>query len=164
MHLIVAMGVSGSGKSTVGVALAERLGGAFVDGDDLHPAANVAKMASGHALTNADRAPWLDKVGRTFAEATEATVIACSALKRIYRDRIRHAAGRAVTFVHLDGPRDILAQRMNSRPGHFMPAALLDSQIATLEPPGAGERAVTVSIVQPPERVVAEALRGIRAF
>ncbi len=159
--LVVVMGVSGCGKSTVGAALAEQLDGVFIDGDDLHPPDNVAKMAGGHALTDADRVPWLDRVGQELSAGEGPVVIACSALKRAYRDRIRHAAGRIVTFVHLCGPREILARRLNARPGHFMPPALLDSQIATLEPIESDERAVTVSIVQPPAQIVVDARRKI---
>ena len=139
------MGVSGSGKSTIGAALATRLGIRFEDADDLHPAANVAKMAAGIALTDDDRAPWLALVGAELAAASGGLVIACSALKRVYREAIL-AAAPATRFVFLDGSRGLLESRMRHRHGHFMPASLLDSQLATLEPLAADEPGVTVSL------------------
>lgn len=129
---IVVMGPSGSGKSLVGAALAARLGARFVDGDDLHPASNIAKMRAGAPLSDADREPWLDIVGATLAREHSSIVIACSALRRAYRDRIR-AAGAGVAFVELVVDAPDLRLRM-SRREHFMPTALLDSQLATLEP------------------------------
>jgi gluconokinase len=151
----VVMGVSGCGKSSVGSALAARLGGICVDGDDLHSSANVAKMSVGIPLTDADRWPWLDKVGQYLALAQDTALIGCSALKRIYRDRIREAVGAPVCFIHLTGARQTILRRMQARPDHFMPPALLDSQYATLEPPGPDERAITVDIGQPLNAVVA---------
>jgi carbohydrate kinase (thermoresistant glucokinase family) len=137
--LVVVMGVSGAGKSTVGIALADLLGVRFVDADALHPPANVAKMAAGTPLTDADRWPWLDLVATTFMDANETgLVVACSALKRAYRDRIR-AAAPAVLFMHLTVPRPALDARVAGRPDHFMPASLLDSQLETLEPLEPGE-------------------------
>jgi carbohydrate kinase (thermoresistant glucokinase family) len=140
---MVVMGVSGCGKSSVGIALAQALGARFIDGDDLHPLANKTKMAAGIPLDDDDRWPWLDLVGSALAddrlesidgsERFSGTVIACSALKRKYRERILAAAPGTV-FVHLDGPKELLAERMGSRGEHFMPLALLDSQLATLEP------------------------------
>lgn len=141
------MGVSGCGKSSVGEGLAERLHIPYRDGDDLHPPANVDKMRAGIPLTDADRWPWLDRVAETLR--TEAPVIVgCSALRRAYRDRIRAGAGGPVRFVHLTGARDVIAARMARRTGHYMPLSLLDSQIATLEPPGPDE-AITVDIDRP---------------
>lgn len=138
------MGVSGAGKSTVGIAIAEKLGVGFTDADSLHPAANVAKMAAGTPLTDADRWPWLDLVGRALADAgDDGLVIACSALKRSYRDAIR-AAAPAARFVHLVVPRAVLGDRVASRPAHFMPASLVDSQLETLEPLEADEPGVLV--------------------
>ena len=138
------MGVSGAGKSTVGIAIAEKLGVNFADADALHPASNVAKMAAGTPLTDADRWPWLDLVGRALADAGDAgLVVACSALKRSYRDAIRAAAPSA-RFVHLVVPRTVLGDRVASRPGHFMPASLVDSQLETLEPLEADEPGVFV--------------------
>lgn len=150
----VVMGVSGCGKSSVGAAVAEALGARFIEGDALHPAANLRKMARGEPLTDADRAPWLDAVGAALGAAGPPAVIACSALKRAYRDRIAARAGGPVTFLHLAGSREVIGARMQARRGHFMPPSLLDSQFAALEPPGADERAVTVDVDQPFERVV----------
>ena len=138
------MGVSGAGKSAVGIALAELLGSEFRDADSLHPATNVAKMAAGTPLTDLDRWPWLDLVGRALAGAPDTgLVVACSALKRSYRDAIR-AAAPAVRFVHLVVPRTVLGERVAGRPGHFMPASLVDSQLETLEALGADESGVIV--------------------
>jgi len=147
---VVVMGVSGSGKSTVGALLAERLGVPFVDGDALHPATNVAKMAAGIPLTDDDRWPWLDAVGERLAHSP--VVVACSALRRAYRDRLRAAAPGA-RFVLLDGTRELLAERMHERtasqPDHFMPLALLDSQLATLELPEPDEHVLVYDIAAP---------------
>lgn len=159
---IVVMGVSGSGKSTVGAALARHFGVAFRDADEFHPAANVAKMSAGTPLTDEDRWPWLDAIGAALAQAGRegrGIVVGCSALKRIYRDRLRAAARRPLVFVHLTGSRVTLAKRMQTRKGHFMPASLLDSQLATLEPPGPDEGAITVSVEQPVAKVVDAVLR-----
>lgn len=133
-RVVVVMGVSGSGKSTVGAALADRLGVPFADGDDLHPAANIAKMAAGRPLTDGDRGPWLEAVGHWLAgHAGSGGVITCSALKRCYRDLLRSFAPGA-DLVHLHGRPDVIARRQAARPGHFMPPSLLESQFATLEP------------------------------
>lgn len=150
------MGVSGCGKSTVGAALAERLGGTYVDGDDLHPAENIAKMSIGTPLQDTDRWPWLDRVGEALASRQETSIIGCSALKRTYRDRIRTNVAEPVLFIHLSGTREEIAMRMRNRPGHFMPASLLDSQFAALEPPTLGEYAVTVAIDQPLVEILQE--------
>jgi gluconokinase len=155
---VVVMGVSGSGKTTVGAALADALRLPFVDGDALHPAANVAKMAAGIPLDDADRAPWLDAVGAVLAAGP--VVVACSALRRVYRDRLRLAAPELL-LVFLDGSREVLAQRMAARPGHFMPASLLDSQLATLERPDPDERPVTVDIAAPVPDIVASLMERI---
>jgi carbohydrate kinase (thermoresistant glucokinase family) len=164
--LIVVMGVSGSGKTTVGRALAAELGVPFVDADDLHPAANVAKMAAGHPLTDDDRWPWLARVGGELAQAKNTgLVIACSALKHAYRAAILSAEPRA-RFVDLEGSRDLLASRMAHRGGHFMPPSLLDSQLATLEPLAANEPGVTVSLdslAKPPE-LAAQAAAALSAL
>jgi carbohydrate kinase (thermoresistant glucokinase family) len=162
-HHIVVMGVAGCGKSTVGAALAERLGAGFLDGDSLHPQANIDKMAAGTPLNDDDRAPWLAEIGRRFPASESSLVIACSALKRSYRDIIRDA-DPSVVFVHLQGTRELLDARMKSRPGHFMPPSLLDSQLATLEILQNDEAGVVVDIAQPVEDIVNEvdsALAGL---
>jgi gluconokinase len=152
---IVIMGVAGSGKTVVGSALAGRLGVPFRDADEFHPAANVAKMSSGVPLDDEDRWPWLEAIGAAIRDTRGGIVVACSALKRIYRDRIIGVAGRAVTFVYLDGDGATLAKRLGGRKGHFMPASLLDSQLATLEPPAADENAIVASI-EPPVATIVE--------
>lgn len=141
---LVIMGVSGCGKSSVGEALSRRLGIPYFDGDDLHTANAVAKMRRGEPLTDADRWPWLDRVAQVLHDRAP-VIVGCSALKRAYRDRIRAGAGGAVTFVHLAGSRDLIAARMATRAGHYMPLTLLDSQFAALEPPGPDE-AITVDV------------------
>lgn len=141
---VVVIGVSGSGKSTIGAALARRLGVPFGDADHLHPPANIAKMAAGEPLTDDDRYPWLDSVGQWLA-AHPSGVMSCSALKRAYRDRLRRHSPSAY-FLHLRGRPELIAQRLAARPGHFMPATLLQSQLDTLEPLGADEPGVTVDI------------------
>ena len=150
--VLVIMGVSGCGKSTVATLLVERLGWAFQEGDDLHPPANVAKMAAGTPLTDDDRWPWLDRVadwihGRI--DAGQPGIITCSALRRAYRDRLRRDDTEHVVFVHLAGSREVILERLGARKGHFMPSTLLDSQFATLEPPGPDENAVTVDVARP---------------
>ncbi len=161
MQRIVIMGVSGCGKSSVGAALSGALGIPYRDGDDLHPPANVAKMRAGEALTDADRWPWLDRVAGELARLAP-VIVGCSALRRSYRDRIRAGAGGPVCFVHLAGSREVIAARMAARSGHFMPTSLLDSQFATLEPPGPDEAAITIDIDQPMERLVADVLRQLK--
>jgi gluconokinase len=142
---IVVMGVSGSGKSTVGAALAQRLRVPFADADDFHPPANVAKMTSGQALNDDDRYPWLEAIGQWLAEHPDGGVMSCSALKRKYRDQLRrHCAD--VEFLHLSGSVEVIGRRQASRPGHFMPASLLASQFATLEPLESDEPGVTVDV------------------
>ncbi|MEP3637004.1 MAG: gluconokinase [Paracoccaceae bacterium] len=133
MHCFVIMGVSGCGKTTVGTALAKTEGLSFIDGDNLHPAENIQKMAQGNALDDDDRAPWLADIGRALANTSDPVVIGCSALKRKYRDLIRNSAGKSVHFLHLDAPRHVIAERLNDRSGHFMPPSLLDSQFQALE-------------------------------
>jgi len=154
--LVVVMGVSGSGKSTVGAALGQRLSVPFADADDFHPAANIAKMAAGHALDDDDRRPWLEAIGEWLAEHDAAGgVISCSALKHAYRDRLRRHAPRA-WFVHLSGSREVIARRQAARPGHFMPSSLLDSQFATLEDLGPDEAGVVVDVDQSVDAIVAQ--------
>lgn len=145
---IVVMGVCGAGKSTVGGALAQRLGAKFVDADSLHPQANVDKMAKGIPLTDEDRWPWLARVGDELAGPyPDGIIVACSALRRSYRDAIRDK-GPTTIFVQLDVQKPLLEQRLNDRPGHFMPASLLQSQLETLEPLQQDEAGVTVSTAE----------------
>ncbi|MDO1585240.1 gluconokinase [Rhizobium oryzicola] len=160
-HMVL-MGVAGSGKSTVGEALAQAITAVYLDGDDLHPAENIAKMSRGEPLTDEDRWPWLAKVGQKLHDSTTVTIIGCSALKRIYRDKIREETGGPVTFIHLSGSRELIASRMGARTGHFMPTTLLDSQFAALEPPGADEDAVTVDIDQTLPSLTSDIIRRLR--
>jgi gluconokinase len=153
MRLVV-MGVSGCGKSSFGQALADRLGLAYVEGDALHSAGNVEKMRSGTPLTDEDRWPWLDRVAETLREPA---VASCSALKRVYRDRIRQGAGGPVVFVHLAGAKSLIAGRMAARSGHYMPPSLLDSQFAALEAP-APDEAITLDIARPVDELIEVAL------
>ena len=162
MLKVVVMGVAGCGKSSVGAAVAERLGAVYEDGDDLHPPANIAKMSRGAPLTDADRAPWLDSVGDRLAAAEGPLLIGCSALKRAYRDRIRARAGDGVVFLHLTGTREVIAGRMAAREGHFMPLSLLDSQFAALQPLASGETGIAIDIDQPFDAVVAAAHASLR--
>jgi carbohydrate kinase (thermoresistant glucokinase family) len=159
----VVMGVSGSGKSTVGVALSARLGWEFVDGDSLHPPANVAKMHAGQPLDDRDREPWLAAIATQIASWIEHEtpgVITCSALKRRYRDRI--IGGRAdVRLIYLDGSREVIGRRLAARQGHFMPLSLLDSQFATLEPPGPEEHPIVVNIDCPVAAIVDAIVTGL---
>lgn len=152
--IVVVMGVSGAGKSTVGRLLAGELGWGFADADELHPPANIAKMAAGRALSDADREPWLRAVAARIADDRDAgqpLVLACSALKRRYRDRLR---GDDVLFVHLTVAPALLHQRLEHRSHHFMPAGLLSSQRSDLEPPGPDENAITIDSALSPEQVV----------
>lgn len=150
---IVVMGVSGSGKSTVGAALAQRLRVPFADADDFHPPANIAKMTAGHPLDDDDRYPWLEAIGEWLAEHPGGGVMSCSALKRKYRDQLRqHCAG--VRFLHLRGTAEVIARRQASRPGHFMPATLLASQFATLEPLDADEHGISIDVDQSIDAIV----------
>jgi len=147
---VVVMGVSGTGKTTVGLALAEALDVPFVEGDDLHPPANRAKMAAGIPLTDDDRAPWLERIA---AELDRPVVVACSALKRSYRDTLR-AAAPDLTLVFLHGEATLLAGRIEGRTGHFMPSSLLQSQLATLEEPDPDEEAIPADVALRPDEIV----------
>ena len=158
------MGVSGCGKTTVGRALAAALQLPYVDGDDLHPPANVQRMAAGTPLTDSDRAGWLQQVGRTLADAgaqAQGVVVSCSALKRRYRDTLRQAAP-ALRLVYLQGTEATLALRLAERTGHYMPASLLPSQLAALEPPQADEQAIVLDIAHAPEALVARACAELK--
>ncbi|WP_328355963.1 gluconokinase [Mycobacterium sp. NBC_00419] len=150
---IVVMGVSGSGKSTVGAALAQRLRVPFADADDFHPPANIAKMTAGQALDDEDRYPWLEAIGQWLADHPDGGVMSCSALKRTYRDQLRQHCSD-VRFLHLSGSPDVIARRQASRPGHFMPASLLASQFATLEPLDDDERGIAVDVDQSIDSIV----------
>lgn len=160
---LVVMGVSGSGKSTIADRLARKIDWRFEDGDSFHPPANVAKMSAGHPLTDDDRRPWLqaiaDEIDRV-CRARDHVVVACSALKRAYRDILVH--GRTdVRFVFLDGTEEVIAKRLATRKGHFMPPDLLASQFRTLEPPGPTEHPITVSIDASVERIVDDIIRQL---
>jgi len=155
--IVVVMGVSGSGKTVVGAALADALGGRFIEGDQYHPPANISRMTSGQPLRDEDRWSWLDAIAVEIvaADRQDATlVVACSALKRIYRDRLRRASGR-ILFVYLEIGRDEAAARVAARKGHFMPASLNDSQFAALEPPTPDEGALTLDATRDPADLAA---------
>ncbi len=158
--VVILMGVAGAGKTTVGQRLAEALGWRFVEGDDFHPAGNVAKMAAGVPLTEEDRAPWLARLRERVAEALERgedVVLACSALRREYR-RLLTVHPARVRWVYLKGPRELIASRLMERAGHFMPASLLDSQLETLEAP---EDALAVEVTESPTEAVAAIRAGL---
>jgi gluconokinase len=158
-HAIVVMGVCGTGKSTIGIQLADTLGWAYADADDFHPPANVAKMRAGTPLNDEDRAPWLATL-RDHLQKNPRTILACSALKLHYRDVLRSAA-TDIRVVYLRGDRELLASRLGSREGHYMPSSLLDSQLAALEEPSSIE-AIWCDIALPPAAIVATALDQLR--
>lgn len=162
---IVVMGVSGCGKSSAGRALAEQLGARFVEGDSLHPETNVEKMRTGIPLDDEDRKPWLEVVGRTLAEAprNEGVFVACSALKKSYRDLLRRLAGPELRFIHLRGKRAVLAARMATRSGHYMPVLLLDSQLATLEATDGEDDVLTLDCDLSPAIITEKSLAFLRA-
>jgi gluconokinase len=158
---VVVMGVTGSGKSTIGTLLAERLGVEFLEGDSLHPAANVAKMAAGHPLDDDDRRPWLAEIGHWLAAShPRGGVASCSALARRYRDQLR-ASCCDVWFLHLDVGREVASTRVSGRLGHFMPATLVDSQLETLEPLQPDEDGLRVDAALPPAEILAAAVAGL---
>jgi gluconokinase len=157
------MGVAGSGKTVIGSAFARALDVDFIEGDEFHSAENVAKMARGVPLTDEDRAAWLDALARAVRgkrEAGTGAVIACSALKRKYRDVLR--SGGDVQFIFLRGPRAVIEERLRQRRGHYMPASLLDSQFATLEEPEPGEHAWVCDVTRSPDDIVSELLERAR--
>jgi len=157
--IVVVMGVCGSGKSTVGQALARRLGVAFHDADDFHPRANIDKMAAGNPLNDDDRRPWLEAMALAMSgwEDKGGAVLACSALKQSYRDLLARGAGD-VRFVYLWGTREVLLQRLGARGGHFMKPAMLDSQLSALEEPSG---ALSINIDEPPEAIIERAVAGL---
>ncbi|MCX4702056.1 gluconokinase [Streptomyces sp. NBC_01352] len=160
-HVVVVMGVAGTGKTTIGPLLAARLDVPYAEGDDFHPQANIDKMSAGTPLGDADRWPWLDAIGAWAHErAGLGGVVSCSALKRSYRDRLR-AAAPGVVFVHLAGDRKLIEDRMTHRQGHFMPTALLDSQFATLQPLQADEAGVAVDVSGSPEEITERAAEAL---
>lgn len=162
--IVVVMGVCGCGKTTIGRMLADRLDAVFIEGDELHPAGNKDKMAAGIPLDDKDREPWLDAIAERAARASSdvpCVVVSCSALKRAYRDRLRDAGGD-LKLVHLTGSRPLLQARMNERRGHFMPAGLLDSQIATLEVPQPDETAINLDVAEQPDAIVEHALAFLK--
>lgn len=158
-HLVV-MGVAGCGKSTVAQGMRDRLGWSLAEGDDFHPIANIAKMSAGTPLTDEDRWPWLDSIVAWTSREDQAgrnTIVTCSALRRVYRDRLRTAPGRTI-FLHLHGAEAVLAERLTARPGHFMPPSLLPSQLATLEPLESDEAGVVLNIAAPVPELVEQAV------
>jgi gluconokinase len=160
-HVVVVMGVAGTGKTTIGPLLAARLGVPYAEGDEFHPQANIAKMSAGTPLDDTDRWPWLDAIGAwAHGRAGLGGVVSCSALKRSYRDRLR-AAAPGVVFVHLTGDREVIEDRMAHRQGHFMPTALLDSQFATLQPLQADEAGVAVDVAGSPEEITERASNAL---
>jgi gluconokinase len=169
-RIIVAMGVSSSGKTTVGEAIARRLHAPFLDADKYHSEANIKKMSAGIPLTDEDRWPWLEAFGKALHEAAVpkgVAVGACSALKRSYRDYLTKAAGEPVLFVYLEGSYELIDARIKARKHHFMPESLLRSQFATLEPPGPDENALTVPVDDAPDRIaerVVKQLSYLHAF
>jgi gluconokinase len=166
-RVVVVMGVSGTGKSTVGTLLAAELGVPYAEADEFHPPANIEKMSAGTPLNDTDREPWLDAIGAWARTRTEQGpglqgVVSCSALKRVYRDRLR-AAAPGLFFLHLDGDREVVAGRLAHRRDHFMPGALLDSQYATLETLDPSEDGVRLDVSATPEELVAETVGALRA-
>ncbi|MEV7866951.1 gluconokinase [Streptomyces sp. NPDC088124] len=161
-HVVVVMGVAGTGKTTVGPLLAAELGVPYAEGDEFHSPENIAKMSAGIPLEDADRWPWLDAIGE-WAHRRNGLggVVSSSALKRAYRDRLRAAAPGAL-FLHLDGERELVERRMSERKGHYMPTALLDSQYAALEKLGADETGVTVDVSGTPEEITERAVAALR--
>ncbi|MFE7973330.1 gluconokinase [Streptomyces shenzhenensis] len=163
-HVVVVMGVAGTGKTTIGPLLAARLGVPYAEGDDFHPPANIAKMSAGTPLDDADRWPWLDAIGGwAHGRAGLGGVVSSSALKRSYRDRLR-AAAPGIVFVHLTGDRALIEDRMAHRQGHFMPTALLDSQFATLQPLEPDEPGVTVDVSGSPDEITERAVAALAAL
>ncbi|MBV2143217.1 gluconokinase [Falsochrobactrum sp. TDYN1] len=164
MLRMIVMGVSGSGKSTVGEKLAEALELPFLEGDSLHPKANVDKMSSGIPLQDEDRWPWLDKIGERLTSAENGIIISCSALKKSYRDHLRAASREALIFIFLDGSFEVLHEHMGHRTGHFMPVSMLESQLATLESPVGEPLVFRADVADPIMAIVSQSLEWIRSI
>ncbi len=163
-NAVVVMGVCGTGKTTVGEGVAHRFGCLFLEGDSFHPKENVEKMRAGLPLDDDDRWPWLEKLGRTIGDQVregQKVVAACSALKRIYRDRLRHYAGRDILFIMLDGDSALIEKRMAARKGHYMPPTLLESQLAILERPGRDETSISLDVADTPQRLIDDAISAM---
>ncbi|MET3897526.1 gluconokinase [Devosia sp. UYZn731] len=164
-RIIIVMGVSSSGKSTVGQSIARRLHVPFLDGDGYHPPANVEKMRAGIPLTDEDRWPWLERLAIALHEAADkkgAAVGACSALRRSYREYLTNKAGEPILFVHLSGTREVIAERMARRQHEYMPTSLLDSQFATLEPPDpATENVLVLPVTDPVEKLTGAMVKAL---
>ena len=157
---VIVMGVASCGKTSVAEGLAKELDCKFIEGDKLHPAANIAKMSAGTPLNDEDRWPWLETIGKamkTECDAGRGVVASCSSLKKAYRQKLSQAAGQPITFIFLHGSRELLAARMAGRKGHFMPMSLLDSQLATIEIPGPEENALHLDVVLPVDELVKRA-------
>lgn len=162
---IIVMGVSGCGKTAIGTRLADKLGLDFIDGDKFHPLSNIKKMQSGIPLTDEDRWPWLSLVAQAIQpkyKEARPIVVACSALREVYREFLQIQIGAPIHFVHLQGSKQVISQRLKSRSGHFMPDKLLDSQFATLESPGANENVTTINIDKSIDDILDEALQGLK--
>jgi len=160
---MIVMGVSSCGKSSVASGLAEALDAVFLDADDYHPASNIEKMSQGDALNDEDRWPWLQRFAKTMAGQTSSAIGACSALKRVYREKLTEAAGESILFIHLHGSRDLLEQRIAARENHFMPPSLLDSQLTTLENPASDEHAITIDITGSKAQVIQLILKELKS-
>lgn len=160
-HNWVVMGVSGCGKSAIGSALAQRVNARFIDADDLHSTANIEKMKRGEPLTDEDRTIWLDAIGSELANAKSPIIVACSALKKSYRDQLR-SFDPEVGFIYLEGSQELIAERLKKRSGHFMPVSLLTSQFNTLEPPQPSDTCLYINIDQPIPNIINEILDNLK--
>ena len=161
-RLFVVMGVCGCGKSSIGTALAEKFDATYIEGDALHPPANIELMSAGTPLTDEDRWPWLKAIGERMAHEKGLVFVGCSALRKIYRALLVETAGEPVCFIHLSGSRELIAEWMDARTGHFMPPHLLDSQLATLELPDDDELAISVDIAGSPEEIVEQIIEQMQ--
>lgn len=160
-RLFIVMGVSGCGKSSIGKALASEFSGVYLEGDDLHPEANIKLMSAGTPLTDKDRWPWLENVATTMASESGVVFAGCSALKKSYRSFLIEKAGEPIFFIHLSGTKQVIAERMGERSGHFMPVELLNSQFETLEPPKPSEASLTIDISETADKVLQETILSL---